>query len=199
MNQDLELLIKFVSGQIEPRDFESGLYASSTIEEYLANDPDLPANSYIDGDNYLFLVSQDYSDPGGVLNAQGAIEQFLDRKGIEFKKSERHSELYDIVLNAQPEWLDVDSKYIAENYLPKLGGLSKKKATSELKKCLLQDFKFIASPPEWIQSPSWPICNGDPLIFLGQIEIENYFHDTAMAYVFHNPKGDSTETIIQVA
>lgn len=34
--------------------------------------------------------------------------------------------------------------------------------------------------------------------FLGQVEINNYFHDEAAAYVFHDPKSDGCETVIQV-
>lgn len=199
MNQDLDLLIRFVSGDIEAKEFESKLYASSSIEDYLSDDPDLPPYSYIGGDNYLFLISQDYKDPGGVLNAQGAVEQFLERKGIEFDKTEKHSDLYDLILEAQPKWLDVESKFISEKYLSKLEGLSKEKAIKKLQEFLFRDFKCVNSKPEWIQSPTWPIINGEPLIFLGQIEIEKYFHDIAAAYIFHNPADDSTETIIQVS
>lgn len=36
------------------------------------------------------------------------------------------------------------------------------------------------------------------MVFLGQIEIENYFHDAAAAYVFHDPKTNDTDTVIQV-
>jgi hypothetical protein len=38
-----------------------------------------------------------------------------------------------------------------------------------------------------------------PLVFLGQIDIRNYFHDEAAAYVFHDPVTGVTETVIQVA
>lgn len=199
MNQDLELLVQFVSGKIEAKQFESSLYASSSIEEYLSDDPDLPAYSYIGGDNYLFLISQDYNDPGGILNAQGAVEEFLERKGVEFNKTNRHGEIYDIILKAQPRWLDIDSKHIAERYLPKLEGLTKESTIKKLQESLLKDFKCVNSQPKWIQSPAWPIVEGEPLIFLGQIEIEKYFHDTAAAYIFHNPKDDSIETVIQVS
>jgi hypothetical protein len=199
MSQDLELLLDFVSGNIDAESFESKLYASSTIEEFLSNDPDLPPYSYIDGDNYLFLISQDYSDLGGVINAQGAVEQFLERKHVPFMKTEKHNKLFDLILEAQPEWLDIDSKYIAERYISDIEGLNKKDALKMLKEKLLSDFTFIKRAPKWIQSPAWPIVDKVPLVFLGQIDIDNYFHDTAAAYLFYDPKNGSSETIIQIS
>lgn len=154
MNQDLEILLEFVSGKIDASSFQAKLYASSSIEKFLSDDPGLPAYSYIGGDNYLFLISQDYNDSGGVLNAQGAIEQFLERKNIPFNKTDEHSELFDIILKAQPESLDVDSKFISKKYGADIDGLDKETAIDKLRDNLLNDFKFIKWAKKWIQSPA---------------------------------------------
>jgi hypothetical protein len=199
LNEDLKLLIDFVSGKINVEVFEAQLYASDTIENYLSNDPTLPAYSYIGGDNYQFLISLDYKDPGDILNAQGAIEEFLDRKGIEYKSNPESRDTYDLILKAQLDWLDIDSKYISEKYLPALEGMDKTEAINKLKSNILNDFKYVNEPPKWMQSPCWPISRGKPLVFLGQVDVENYFHDVGAAYVFYDPENDSTETVIQVS
>ncbi len=198
MNQDLDFILEFLSGKIGAKEFEERLYASETIEEYLSDDPNLPHDSYIQGDNYLFLISQNYNNPGGVVNAQGALEQFLDRKGIKYKSSDIHHKLYNLILKSQPKWLDIDSMYISEKYFSKIIDLNSKEASKELKAMILSDFKYIKSPPKWLQSPDWPIVNDVPLIFMGQLKIEKYFHDEAAIYVFYDANNGKTETIIQV-
>lgn len=64
--------------------------------------------------------------------------------------------------------------------------------TAWLEEQLAKHFAAIAERPRWIQNPEWPLVNGKPLIFAGQIDIEvrpgyasaNFFHDDTSFYVF---------------
>ena len=55
----------------------------------------------------------------------------------------------------------------------------------------------VSDPPEWIQSPCWPHSAAGPLVFLGQLKVDQYFHDLATVYVFHDPANGECQTIVQ--
>jgi hypothetical protein len=65
------------------------------------------------------------------------------------------------------------------------------------------DFQCAAPQrPEWIQSPEWPIVNGKPLVFVGQVELPasaGLFHDDAVFYVFMDSEKGVAKVVIQVA
>lgn len=151
-----------------------------------------------EGGTYCFVVARDYSDPGGVLNAHGALCDFLDRKAISYEKSNKYSDFYTLVLSASPNWLVADSKFVAEHIMPQADGRTGDQLRQWLSEKLLERFRCVGEPPEWIQSPCWPIGKDGPMVFLGQMDVNNYFHDLATAYVFHDPSTGECETIIQV-
>jgi hypothetical protein len=76
------------------------------------------------------------------------------------------------------------------------GDLNPSDVTAWLKQQVGQHFVAITERPRWIQNPEWPIVNGKPLIFAGQIDIEvrpgytsaNFFHDDTSFYVFFGQK-----------
>ena len=63
-------------------------------------------------------------------------------------------------------------------------------------------FRTLTKVPDWIQSEDWQFVNGEPMIFVGQINIEPYprlFHDQAAFYLFWDAKTGLTEVVIQVS
>ena len=201
MNESaLDTIKRFVAGHITPQEFRDRLYNDDTFETLLTNDPDLTPSNYVfsSGSAYHFVIAQNYDDPGGVLSAQGALCDFMDRNNIDYSKTDRYSDLYDLILDAQPEWLAVESQYVADQIMPHAGNRS----GSELQQWLASEFRarfrYIDQPPKWIQSPNWPIGENGPLVFLGQLDIKDYLHDDAAAYVFHDQQSGCCETIIQV-
>jgi hypothetical protein len=200
MLDPLKTIQRFVDGTLPPSEFRDALYADESFETLLTQDPDLPATHYVRryGGTYYFLIAQNYDDPGGVLNAHGALCEYMDRNGIAYSKSNKYSEFYNLVLEAAPNWLAPDHKFVAEHIMPDAGGRYGGELRAWLSQRLVELFKCADKPPEWIQSPCWPINENSPLVFLGQMEINNYFHDLANAYVFHDPASGKTETVIQV-
>jgi len=200
MTDPLETIKQFVEGSLAPVEFRDALYADGALETLLSHDPHLPAGHYVrqDGGTYHFLLAQDYGDPGGVLNAHAALCEYLDRNGIAYWKSNKYSEFYNLVLEAAPNWLEPDHRFVAEHIMPEADRCEGDELRAWLRKKLLERFKCADRPPEWIQSPCWPVNKNGPLVFLGQMDIENYFHDLATAYVFHDPVSGECKTIIQV-
>ena len=192
-------VVAFVEGRMNAEDFESALYEDPSFEEVLSEDPDLPRDTYIGSSTYQFVLEQDYRDPGGVLNAQGALAEFLERRGVDHTRSDDAADEYDALLLAQPSWLDLDTKYIKEQYLDHADGRTGKRLTEWLRKRLSADFRCTAKPPIWIQGPAWPIGDKGPTVFLGQLSVPNYFHDTAAVYVFHDPATNELQTVLQVS
>ncbi len=187
MDEALASIVAFVEGRLEPADFEKLLHNDSAIESVLNDDPTLKPGTYIGASNFLFVVEQDFESPGGVLNVHGALSQFLERKQIPFRPTKSYAELYDIILKAQPRWLDVRTDWLKKNVLSATEGRKGKELRDWLRARLLELFKYREKPPKWIQSANWPVGENGPLVFLGQLKIPDYFHDEAAAYVFLLP------------
>jgi hypothetical protein len=198
MAEAIKTIVDFVEGRLEPSELEKLLYNDPAMERALNDDALLKPGTYIGTSTFLFVIEQDFGNPGGILNVHGALSQFLERKQIAFKPTKAYSELYDIILTAQPGWLDVPVDWLNQRVLSAAGNRKKKELRDWLRQRLVEMFKYRDKPPKWIQSPNWPINENGPLVFLGQMRIPNYFHDEAVAYVFHDPKTGRCETVIQV-
>jgi hypothetical protein len=198
MNQPDKTLLDFVEGRLSAEEFEQILYRNSDLEIYLKDEPRLPVSYYIKGDVYTYLIQLDFKDAADLLNAFGAVRDFLERKQIAFKPTGLYEDLYSIILSAQPKWLDVETGYVSRTLLPEAGSQSGAELRDWLKKRFLEKFRYATVPPEWLQNPEWLYSQGEPLIFLGQISVEHFFHDEAAVYVFYNPKTGACETIVQI-
>ncbi len=63
-------------------------------------------------------------------------------------------------------------------------------------------FRCITERPKWIQEAEWQFNNGNPMVFVGQVEVDpasGFFHDSAIFYLFWDSKTGETKTAIQVA
>jgi len=200
VDEALQAALDFVEGRITGKEFGQAVYSDPAIEA-LFKDASLHwHDTYIKSNPYDYLIGLDYDSPAGVLNAQGAVELFLKQRNISFKRTAVFSEFYDLLLSAQPKWLDVDTAYLKDHILPDAGDRKGKALKKWLKARLKALYRFNKKPPKWIQSPAWPIGENGPLYFLGQIKIEGceLFHDEAAAYVFLDPVSGATKTVIQV-
>lgn len=83
---------------------------------------------------------------------------------------------------------------------------SKAQLRRYLDKHVAESFIALNKRPQWIQSAAWPFHEGEPMIFVGQIDIsvaENnparlMFHDDTTFYLFINASGVlATEVIMQ--
>lgn len=191
----LQPLVRFVEGEIEGDALQAAL-DDSRLEAVLGHFED--ARYRARTNHYQRLKQQDRESFGGLLNSQGIIEDFLKKAEIEFTASTRYADTYSLVLDSLPAYLDPPLDFILP-LIPNDASLSKTKRKQILKQRLKEAFPCAAKPPRWIQSPDWPIVDGQPLVFIGQVAIDatELFHDTGMAYVFYSPADKSFETIAQ--
>lgn len=198
MGEDsLTILRGFASGAVRPHEFRDRLYSDAGFESFLANDPNLLPANYVQGSTYRFLLGCDFDDPGGILDAHGAVCDFLDRNGHEYEKTGEYAAFYDLVLKASPPWLAADARYVMNEIMPHAGERRGDELQEWLAEQLRERYRYVSKPPEWIQDPSWPHGAAGPLVFLGQLEVAGYFHDLATVYVFHDQANGECQSIIQ--
>jgi hypothetical protein len=118
--------------------------------------------------------------------------------GITHVKSETLATRAALLMQAQSKWLNLDPDEVGY-LLEKVGNRQGQVLRDWLKAELLQRFKYTKRPPRWLQAPRWPIREGCPLMFLGQVRADGLFHDAAQVYVFLNPTTGEVETILQLA
>jgi hypothetical protein len=62
-------------------------------------------------------------------------------------------------------------------------------------------FRFMVKPPNWIQDPEWPLFQGRPMIFIGQIDLPlgstSILNHTASYYVFMDYETGCTQVVSQ--
>jgi hypothetical protein len=193
----LNVLRQFAAGEIGPSEFRDRLYSNPGFESFLANDPNLGPANYVGRSAYLFLLECDLDTTDGVLDAHGAICDFLDRNGYEHTRTSRYADFHDLVLQVSPGWVDPDLKFVQDLITSEAGGRTGDELKEWLAGKLLEKYRYVSKPPEWIQNPCWPHGATSPLVFLGQIEVAGYFHDFASVYVFHDPATGGCQSIIQ--
>jgi len=60
-------------------------------------------------------------------------------------------------------------------------------------------FRFLSAAPKWVQSPCWPLHDGVPLVFLGQLSARGLLHDDSQVCVFMHPDSAEIVTLVQSA
>lgn len=193
----LEMIKKFVAGEISATVFKDYLYASSEIEHLLNTDPNLGGNNYAWPSVYHFLLGQDLDRARGALNCQGALTDFMDRNGYQYVRTDAYEKRSNLIRNSQPKWLDAPGDWIEQHVLNRANDRVGKELQQWVKAELLQLFRYVKKPPRWLQNPAWPIRDDKPLVFLGQVDLDSYFHDCTSIYVFHDPLTNKTENVIQ--
>lgn len=192
----LKTLGAFVSGDMSAKTFEQALYSTPEIEAFLSAEK-APSYCHTGTTVFHYLIGLDYDDPGDVLNAHGLLVQILAKHKFVVKPSDVPGRDYDLLLSAQPKWMNADSKYLA-SLLASAPPLAEKERKAWLRNKILETFRYIKHSPRWLQAPSWPISDSGPMVFLGQIDIDHYFHDTAAAYLFHDPATGEIRSVIQM-
>jgi hypothetical protein len=202
ISPELQVILDFVSGATGPEAFGQALKTNPAFGELLDDATELPNPSYITiagcPNTYAFLLTLDFARLRDALNAQGALQQFMDRRHIAYVRTDEYSSLHSLLIEAQPAWLDVDSEFLRTQVLAHAPELKKTALKAWLRARLLEMFRCASKPPRWIQGSRWPIRDNRPLVFLGQFAVKDYFHDEAAVYVFHDPETGECETVIQV-
>ena len=198
-SESLRSVSAFVSGELSASAFEQILYHTPEMELLLSVEK-APSYFHTGTTVFHYLIALDYDDLGDVLSAQGVLTDVLNKHGVAVSPSDAPRSEYNLILSAQPKWLDADAKYLSSLLASAPPSLQKKEERKAwLRQRLLELFRYVKHPPRWLQSPAWPISDSGPLVFLGQFNIDDYFHDTAAVYVFHDPATGECKSVVQVA
>ena len=196
MSSATSSVVGFVEGQLDTAAFEHLLYEDAETERLLSAQP-APKYAHAGHTLYHYMISLDLHNPADVLNAQGALAEFLHAVGIPVFVSEKPGQLHELLLAAQPKWLDVDLAYVAALLDKAPPHAKKSERTQWLRAQLLALFRYAKKPPRWLQAPNWPIEVHGPLVFLGQLPVHGYFHDEAAVYVFYDASKNECRSILQ--
>lgn len=193
----LDILVSFAEGRLEGPALDVAL-ATEEMKALLSvfEEARYPALT----NHYRRLHNkQDRTTLGGLVNSEGIIEDFLQKAEVAFTPAKRFGNLYRLILKAVPDYLDPPTEFLTEKVVPTDDGLSETKKTKIIKDRLKELFKYLDKPPKWIQSPDWPIRDGKPLIFIGQLSVDapELFHDRGAAYLFYDPGKGDFETVAQ--
>src|SRR5262245_52613307 len=124
MPEPLQHLVAFVEGRLAPRELEQLLYHDAALQQLLQAERVPAGEGSPPEDVYTYVIQQDFGVPGGVLAVQELLSGCLQRRGVACQPTSRYQEHYDLLLRAQPEWLDLDLGWIEQSVLPDAGGKS---------------------------------------------------------------------------
>ena len=183
----------FVAGAMDARAFEQLLYRDVALERLLGAAP-APRHSPHGVTLFQHLIALDYGDLRDVVDAHESLAGVLSAEGVPVVASADARERLLVIHSAQPRWLDADTAYLSALLERAPPGQD---ARAWLKVRILELFRFAKRPPRWLQSPQWPMGKAGPMVFLGQVAVDDYFHDHGAAYVFHDPATGECRTIVQ--
>ena len=193
----LDVLVGFAEGRIDAPALEAAL-ATGEMKALLGvfEESRYPALT----NHYRRLFNnQDRTTLGGLVNAEGIIEGFLKKAEIEFRPAGRFGNVYSLILKSVPAYLDPPMEFMTEKVILFESDLSEAQKKKLIRQRLKELFKYVDKPPRWIQGADWPIRDGKPMIFLGQLPIDapELFHDKGAAYLFFDPDKGNFETVTQ--
>lgn len=196
----MEILLKFIAGEITAQEFENELFTNAELEELLRKSTDW-SGTFVGNyatNLYDYLIAVNYSRTDNTMNAVDALELFFKKEGISYPQKNIYLDLYNLILNSQPKYLDVETQFIEKYIIPTDNNLAKAELKKVMRSNFERHFKFQNKPPRWIQNPAWIIRNEKPLFFVGQLDLKNeLFHDNGAIYVFINEETGEIETIKQ--
>ncbi|MCQ9427423.1 hypothetical protein NRB16_28315 [Pseudomonas sp. LJDD11] len=191
----LEIIKAFVESLMTPDEFENQLRDNPALSAVLQEGFSLP-NYVEEPDLYTFAIGQDYSNVESIFNTQVLLSSFLQSRAVEHERSTRYEDLFNLLLKVQPKWLSLSSGYLS-SLLEMAPSQKPKELQAWLKDKIKDEFRYLKTSPKWLQAPAWPIENGKPLVFVGQLDVSDLSHDTSQAYVFFNAAANTFHTFKQ--
>ena len=196
----MEILLKFIAGEITVHNFENELYTNPELEELLRKSTDWNGTyvgQFVDN-LYDYLIILNYSRTDDIIKAIDALEIFFTKQGVSCTKTNKYNDFYSLTFAAQPKYLMVDTQFVEKYILPSESNLTKAEQKKVVRSNFEKYFRFQNKPPRWIQNPNWIIKDDKPLLFVGQLDLKSeLFHDNGAVYVFLNEESGEIETIKQ--
>ncbi|WP_418907920.1 hypothetical protein [Glutamicibacter endophyticus] len=192
----VRIIQDFLSGAMGDEAFLEELYGQSL--DTLRDWPNAPAYvAHRDLLQYLLLI--DLGTPAGRVDAVGVLEQYLCDQGVYVHSTELGREAaadYELLMSAQPTWVDIDA-LSAATLLEAVSAVPERSRRTQLQALIKQRYRYVSTPPRWLQAPTWPVVEQYPTVFVGQLDITDLHHDTAYLYVFVDEASGAVSTVTQ--
>lgn len=179
----------FLAGTLSDDVYLAELYEGTRLD--ILRDWDDPP-TYTHGDALGYLLACDLGTPSGRLDTLHLLGEFLAVHGEAPDRAAetRAGDEYEVLLAATPSWVDVPAS-LAADLLADTAHLSSGERRRVVRDRITDRFTMLRRPPRWLQSPAWPVVDGVPATFVGQLDLAELRHDTSAVYVFlHQPTGE---------
>jgi hypothetical protein len=193
---NLDFIKRYLEGELSDDIFFEGIYKDQELQNILEHEKDIPPYTNEGSLLQFLLIGGNAKKLEFIIDVKDVLRQFLVKKNVKFIYSEKSNDIYNILLKYQPKWLDINPEYfstIIKNY----NGKNKKEIKEEIREKIKNDFIYMKNPPKWLQSPNWPIENGQPLIFIGELDMGELLHDMSKVFIFYNKAKDTFSNIKQ--
>lgn len=211
----LNIMVDFVEGRMTTEEFWNKYKDSIVLQKILVNDKTRPLGVYKTNpqtgevyydkktptDSLYFFAPEKLLDILDISKLEHRFElyeiirRYFWRRKENLKFTNKDADEYAFLLKMLPEYLDIrDETFLYQIINSASEGFSKTEKLHYGQKKVMELFKYDKKPPDWIQSPEWPIVKGKPLVFRYQItNKENSDHEY---YYFYDPE-TKEETIIE--
>lgn len=196
----IDVLIGFAEGRLDVPALDTGLGTREmrSLLKVFMDRRDIVRPDYLQR-----LLEEDRDELRGLVNIEGTVEEFLEVAEVPCRAAQRYGTAFSLFLAAVPRFVDPPLEFVTERIISFetiLDGTMSPNAKKKLiRERIKEQFRYVDKPPRWVQDPDWPIQDGKPLLFVGQIPIDasELFHDRGAAYVFYNPDKGCFETVAQ--
>ncbi len=203
MKKEIQIIKDFVEGKSNIVEFKAQFDNNKDLKKLLTMKmPELGYLKKYDYQPYKFFAesyrfSKKWNTLANIVCIQGTLSQLLDKENVSYKKYQKYSDDYDMLISMQPSWLQVNDQSIIDKLLTNLPqGLTKAKQIAWGKQKLKEMFRYDKTYPRWIQGAEWPIKNGQPLVFSHQKKLAK--DDERVLYYFYDPQTKEEEIVQQM-
>lgn len=209
----IDIILQFLAGEMDVSTFADALYNDGDLERFLRAPSVNWKEAFVERigncgahlyeDAYDYLIQLNLSRLGDVVNAFEPLEILLQKKEISYVRSEKYRDLFRLLLDSQPAYIDSDTNISSDFFKQQILPIANAEITKTEKKKQIREkykaaFKYQSKPPRWIQGAEWIEKNGVPLFFVGQVELKHeIFHDIGAVYIFLDTDTGEIETITQ--
>lgn len=195
--ENIIFLLSFAQSKIDFNDFWNVYKNNESLHQILINDKkrrNYERKMLLRPETFHLILNVDsYKDKYELYRC---VRNYFTRRKYVIDFTNKEALFYEELLKTQPKWLDLDEKFLIDNYQKFLSINSKNKRIQAAKENILNMFLYDLTPPEWLQNPEWPIANGIPLVFKKQSHDINDYTTNSIKYIFYNPSNNE-EIIVE--
>jgi hypothetical protein len=103
----------------------------------------------------------------------------------------KHEFRPDVPLEAEDFFRDLVSRYNGPGEM----------LSTWLEEQAIKYYRSLVKPPEWLQDPEWPVFQGKPMLFVGQVDLPEgstpLLNHSASFFIFWDYESGVTKVVVQ--